>query len=44
VNRYNQTARPFDWKFTADDLAAMLRRISEREQPTKQQADLTTAA
>ena len=32
MDRYNQTARPFNWKFTADDLTALLRRISEREQ------------
>jgi hypothetical protein len=38
VNRYNRTARPFDWKFTADDLAALLRRISQREQATLSQA------
>ena len=39
VNRYNRTARPFDWKFTADDLTALLQRISQREQPaTAQQA------
>ncbi len=32
VDRYNQTARPFNWKFTADDLTSLLRRISEHEQ------------
>jgi transposase len=32
VNRYNRTARPFNWKFTADDLTALLHRISQREQ------------
>jgi hypothetical protein len=32
VNRYNRTARPFKWKFTADDLTALLRRISQHEQ------------
>jgi transposase len=31
VDRYNLTARPFSWKFTADDLTALLGRISERE-------------
>lgn len=31
--RYNQTARPFNWKFTASDLTALLRRISEPGQP-----------
>jgi hypothetical protein len=39
VNRYNRTARPFNWKFNADDLTALLRRISQREQAaTSQQA------
>ena len=32
VDRYDQTARPFNWKFTADDLTTLLRRIKEREQ------------
>ena len=32
VDHYNQTARPFNWKFTADDLTALLRRINEHEQ------------
>ncbi len=44
VDRYNQTARPFNWKFTASDLTGLLRRISEHEQPAQQQANLTTAA
>ena len=26
-HRYNQTARPFDWRFTRNDLTAMLRRL-----------------
>ena len=26
-DRYNQTARPFDWRFTRTDLAAMLERL-----------------
>lgn len=30
--RYNATARPFRWKFTREDLAALLARISEHEQ------------
>ena len=25
--RYNTTARPFDWRFTSSDLAAMLERL-----------------
>jgi transposase len=45
INRYNRTARPFDWKFTADDLTALLRRISQREQAdVSQKADLPQAA
>jgi transposase len=45
VNRYNRTARPFNWKFSADDLTALLRRISQREQPaTSQQTTLPKAA
>lgn len=31
-NRYNQTARPFQWTFTREDLHALLTRISEHEQ------------
>jgi DDE superfamily endonuclease len=44
VDRCNQTARPFNWKFTASDLTDLLRRISQHEQPVQQQANLTTAA
>jgi transposase len=45
VDRYNQTAKPFNWKYTADDLKDLLRRISEHEkQDTRQQTDLTKAA
>jgi transposase len=45
VNRYNRTARPFNWKFTANDLTALLQRISQREQAdTAQQATLPQAA
>jgi hypothetical protein len=46
VDRYNQTARPFNWKFTADDLTALLRRISECEQTpaTRPPVDLALAA
>ena len=45
VNRYNRTARPFNWKFTADDLTALLRHISQREQPAAgRQAALSQAA
>ena len=45
VNRYNRTARPFNWKFTADDLTALLHRTSQREQAAaSQQADSPQAA
>ena len=45
VNRYNRTARPFNWKFTADDLTALLHRITQHEQAaTSQQAALPHAA
>jgi transposase len=47
VDRYDQTARPFNWKFTADDLTTLLRHINEREQTpatTGPPADLTPAA
>jgi hypothetical protein len=32
VDRYNQTARPFSWKFTASDLHDLMDRISRHEQ------------
>ena len=33
-DRYNQTAQPFDWRFTRSDLAAMLERVeSHRPRP-----------
>ena len=35
MNRYNRTARPFNWKFTADDLNDLLHRISRHEQPVR---------
>jgi hypothetical protein len=45
VNRYNRTARPFNWKFTADDLTALLQRISQHEQTAaSQQATAPQAA
>ena len=45
VNRYNRTARPFNWKFTAKDLTALLHRISQREHARdSQQTDLPRAA
>ena len=45
MNRYNHTARPFNWKFTAEDLTALLHRIAQREQATaSQKATLPQAA
>jgi transposase len=45
VNRYNRTARPFNWKFTADDLTALLHRISQHEKAaTSPQDDVPEAA
>jgi hypothetical protein len=44
VNRYNQTARPFNWKFTAADLAALLDRTSAHDQTSEQPAGLPEAA
>ena len=33
IGRYNQTARPFNWKFTAADLAGLLQKISAHQEP-----------
>ncbi|MGH3253137.1 MAG: transposase, partial [Trebonia sp.] len=45
IDRYNQTARPFNWKYTASDLKDLLRRISEHEkQDGRAQTDLVEAA
>jgi hypothetical protein len=33
TDRYNHSARPFNWKFTATDLARLLQRISARPEP-----------
>jgi len=44
VDRYNQTARPFNWKFTAADLARLLDKISAREHAAREPAELPEAA
>ena len=44
VDRYNQSARPFNWKYTATDLATTLDRISAHQQPAKPPASLPKAA
>jgi transposase len=33
IDRYNQTARPFNWKYTAADLARLLDRINGHQEP-----------
>lgn len=33
-NRYNETARPFDWRFKTADLAAMLERVTDHAPAT----------
>ena len=38
--RYNTTARPFDWRFTSRDLAAMLERLDTH----RLEAELSLAA
>jgi transposase len=44
VDRYNQAARPFNWKFTAADLTRVLDRISAREHTPKNPAEPPKAA
>jgi transposase len=44
ADRYNQGARPFNWKFTAADLARLLDRISAREDAAPKPAELPEAA
>jgi transposase len=44
MDRYNQSARPFNWKFTAADLARLLDRISVCEDAAPEPADLPEAA
>jgi transposase len=44
VDRYNQGARPFNWKFTAADLARLLGQISAHERAAREPAELPEAA
>lgn len=45
IDRYNCTAEPFNWKYTADDLKDLLHRIREHEkQDTRRQTHLAEAA
>jgi hypothetical protein len=44
VGRYNQTARPFNWKYTASDLRDLMDRISRHNQQDPQDEPLPRAA
>jgi hypothetical protein len=44
IDRYNTTARPFNWKFTAADLTRLLARIKAHEDAAQEPASLPTAA
>ncbi len=44
VHRYNRTARPFNWKFTAAGLRELLARISKHEPHAQQPEPLPEAA
>ena len=44
ISRYNQTAQPFSWKFTASDLGDLMDRISRHEQQDHQHQPLPQAA
>lgn len=45
IERYNRTAEPFNWKYTADDLRGLLARIAEHEkQDALHQSGLAAAA
>lgn len=44
TDRYNRTAGPFNWKFTAADLTDLLHRIGDHQQPAPRQTELATAA
>jgi transposase len=44
ADRYNQGARPFNWKFTAADLARLLDRITARQDAAPRPPELPKAA
>ncbi len=44
VHRYNRTARPFNWKFTAADMRELLARIPKHEPQAQQPGPLPEAA
>jgi hypothetical protein len=35
--RYEQAAKPFEWKFTRDDLALLLKRLADKQHRPRQQ-------
>jgi hypothetical protein len=37
-DRYEQTAKPFEWKFTKDDLSKMMKKLSRQSMPTMRAA------
>jgi len=40
--RYEQAAKPFEWKFTRDDLALLMKRLAHREQQQATRAQRNT--
>lgn len=44
INRYNQTASPFNWKFTAADLTELLARTQAHQATTQQSINEPQAA
>jgi len=44
THRYNQTARPFNWTFTATDLRDLMTRISQHQQQDQPHQALPEAA
>lgn len=45
IDRYNKTARPFQWTYTASDLKDLLQRLAHHDEPdTKQQTGQLTEA
>jgi hypothetical protein len=44
IDRYNTTARPFDWKFTADDLTDLLARTQTHQTATQEPTNQPKAA
>ena len=40
--RYEQAAKPFEWKFTRADLALLMKRLADNEHPPAPQAQRNT--